>query len=149
MWCPEEGGTNKTGRSSAVTNREGFSCENIPIIKEEKSRNDSVVSTDSGLGDCGREYDPETGLEVISLMEVSYHDTREDGWLVIYDKVYHVTEYLRMHPGGEEVMLEYLGYDATLAFRGVAHSRSAMMLLKNYCVGILPRQERLGLVEDL
>ena len=106
-----------------------------------RDRSDSV---DSGIGDW--EIDPETGLEVISLEEVSYHCTMEDGWMVTYDKVYEVTEFLRMgsHPGGEDVMMEYLGYDGTMAFRGVGHSRGALMMLEKYVVGILPREERLN-----
>ena len=67
---------------------------------------DSVASCDSGIGDCDLEVDLATGLEVIRLEEVSYHDTREDGWLVIFDKVYQVTEYVMKHPGGEVVMME-------------------------------------------
>ena len=85
-------------------------------------------------------------MEVINLEELSYHCTREDGWMVIYDKVYNVTEYLEKdrHPGGEDVMLEYLGYDATMAFRGVGHSRGALRMLEKYLVGILPQDERLN-----
>ena len=49
---------------------------------------------------------------------------------MIYDKVYDVTEFLSLPPGGEDVMLEYLGYDATLAFRGVGHSKAAVRMLK-------------------
>ena len=64
---------------------------------------------------------------MISLSEVALHDTREEGWTVIYDKVYDVTEFLSSHPGGEDVMLEYLGYDATLAFRGVGHNPEAIV----------------------
>jgi cytochrome b involved in lipid metabolism len=59
-------------------------------------------------------------------------------------QVYDVTEYLRRHPGGEEVMLEYVGYDATMAFRGVGHSPAAMRTMKKFLIGILPRHERLG-----
>ena len=113
-----------------------------------RGRSDSVASNDSGLGDCEAEVDPETGLEVISLDEVSYHSTMEDGWMVIYDKVYDVTEYLMKHPGGEDVMMEYLGYDATMAFRGVGHSRGVSRVLEKYLVGILPTDERLGLAAD-
>jgi cytochrome b involved in lipid metabolism len=102
---------------------------------------DRSGSVDSGIGDW--EVDPETGLEVISLDEVSYHCTMEDGWMVIYDKVYEVTEYLMKHPGGEDVMMEYLGYDATMAFRGVGHSKGALRMLEKYVVGILPMDERL------
>ena len=61
---------------------------------------------------------------------MALHDSREDGWTVIYDKVYDVTEFLSLHPGGEDVILEYLGYDATLAFRGVGHSKAAVRMLK-------------------
>ena len=104
---------------------------------------DRSGSVDSGIGDW--DVDPETGLEVISLDEVSFHCTVEDGWMVIYDKVYDVTEYLERgsHPGGEDVMLEYLGYDATMAFRGVGHSRGVSRMLEKYLVGILPTDERL------
>jgi cytochrome b involved in lipid metabolism len=109
---------------------------------------DRSGSVDSGIGDC--EFDPETGLEVISLDEVSYHCTREDGWMVIYDKVYEVAEYLERgsHPGGEYVMMEYLGYDATMAFRGVGHSKGVARMLEKYCIGILPKVERLGMHAD-
>ena len=117
--------------------------------KSSRSRKDTLFSTDSGfVDDCdfSSELDIETGLEVISLEEVSYHCTRKDGWMVVYDKVYDVTEYLEKdsHPGGEDVMLEYLGYDATMAFRGVGHSRGALRMLEKYLVGILPQDERLN-----
>ena len=117
----------------------------IDNLNHVRDRSDSV---DSGVGDC--EVDAETGLEVISLEEVSYHCSREDGWMVVYDKVYEMTEYLERgsHPGGDDVMLEYLGYDATMAFRGVGHSRGAGRVLEKYLVGILPRSERLGLTAD-
>ena len=102
-------------------------------------RNDSLMSNDSGfLEDCDFTYeqDPDTGLE--------------DVWMVIYDKVYDVTEYLERgsHPGGEDVMMEYLGYDATMAFRGVGHSKGALRMLEKYVVGILPVDERLNFRSD-
>ena len=111
-------------------------------------KRDRSGSVDSGTGDY--EVDLETGLEVISLDEVSYHCTIEDGWMVIYDKVYDVTEYLEggRHPGGEDVMMEYLGYDATMAFRGVGHSKGALRMLEKYVVGILPVDERLNFRSD-
>jgi len=55
-----------------------------------------------------------------------------------------VTEFLALHPGGEEVLAEHLGYDGTLAFRGVGHSRLAVRMLDRYLIGILPRGERLA-----
>ena len=123
----------------------------VPNIEPDSDQpvRDRSGSVDSGIGDW--EVDPETGLEVISLDEVSYHCTMEDGWMVIYDKVYDVTEYLGRdrHPGGEDVMMEYLGYDATMAFRGVGHSAQASDILQKYLIGILPRKERLGYYSDM
>ena len=48
-----------------------------------------------------------TNLPIISLDEVSEHSSRNDGWMVIYDRVYDVTSFLREHPGGEEVIEIY------------------------------------------
>jgi len=124
------------------------------LEKEEitsRHRKDTLDSVDSGFeDDCGFSpgIDPETGLEVISLEEVSYHCTMEDGWMVIFDKVYDVTDYLESdkHPGGLDVMMEYLGYDATMAFRGVGHSKAALKTLEKFLIGILPPGERLNFV---
>ncbi|XP_035702256.1 cytochrome b5 isoform X2 [Folsomia candida] len=81
--------------------------------------------------------------EEFSLEDVSFHDTPTDCWVVIYDHVYDITPFLFEHPGGEEVMLEYAGRDATLAFRGVGHSKSAVNSLKPYKVGILIEEDRM------
>merc|ERR1719228_3143921 len=130
-----------------TSNKERITVENtikdneVELTPPPRDRSDSV---DSGIGDYELEDDVEEELEVISLADVSHHCTREDGWMVIYNKVYDVTEYLdcRAHPGGEDVMIEYLGYDATMAFRGVGHSRKAVQSLETFCVGILPKYER-------
>ena len=129
----------------------------LKIISSDKElareRSYSIASTDSGfdrdleipdIPTTGR--DEETGLDLISLEEVGCHNVREDAWIVVFDKVYEMTEYLESsrHPGGEDVILEYLGYDATLAFRGVGHSKAALRVLDKYCIGILPRDERLN-----
>jgi len=147
-------------------------CENLQIrtteygdteiceIKNDfgRERKDTVLSTDSGIDTVYNDFlqdfvtgkDPETGLDLICLDEVSYHNTREDAWIVIYDKVFEMTDYLEEggHPGGEDVILEYLGYDATLAFRGVNHSKSALHFLEKYCIGILPSEERLNFTSE-
>merc|ERR1711953_824511 len=115
-----------------------------------RSRKDTILSSDSGIDyeipDFPTGRDEETGLDFINLEEVSYHNVMEDAWMVVFDKVYEMTEYLESnrHPGGQDVILEYLGYDATLAFRGVGHSKPAMKMLEKYCIGILPHDERLN-----
>lgn len=82
-------------------------------------------------------------LPVISLDELAWHDSAIDCWVAIYDYVYDCTEFLRNHPGGQDVILEYAGRDATLAFIGSGHSIGARKILEKYLVGELPDHERI------
>ncbi|GFG35192.1 hypothetical protein Cfor_11683 [Coptotermes formosanus] len=79
----------------------------------------------------------------ISLDQVSWHDHRADCWVVIYDQVYDITEFLPEHPGGEEILLEYAGRDATLAFRGIGHDVAMLQTLQECFLGVLPESERI------
>lgn len=79
----------------------------------------------------------------ITLDEVSYHDTMQDCWIVLYDRVYDITDFLEMHPGGHDVLLEHAGRDATIAFIGTGHSKAAFASLKMYEIGELPSHERI------
>lgn len=82
-------------------------------------------------------------LQTINLAEVAWHDTPGDCWLVIYDYVYDCTEFLKSHPGGQDVLVEYAGRDATLAFIGTGHSAVARATLERYKIGELPLKERI------
>lgn len=46
------------------------------------------------------------------------------------------------HPGGEEVLLEQAGKDASEAFEDVGHSTDARELMKRYLIGELIESER-------
>ncbi|XP_031850159.2 cytochrome b5 isoform X1 [Nomia melanderi] len=81
--------------------------------------------------------------KTISLDEVAWHDTVDNCWVVIYDSVYNCTDFLKNHPGGSDVILEYAGRDATLAFIGTGHSRAARLSLERYLIGELPPGERI------
>ena len=41
------------------------------------------------------------------------------------------------HPGGEDVILEHAGRDATIVFKEVGHSDDAKSLLKHHFIGLL------------
>ncbi|OCT83894.1 acyl-CoA (8-3)-desaturase [Xenopus laevis] len=48
--------------------------------------------------------------------EVKKRCTREERWLVINRKVYDITRFINIHPGGSRVISHYSGQDATEAF---------------------------------
>ncbi|KAI8393625.1 FMN-dependent dehydrogenase-domain-containing protein [Radiomyces spectabilis] len=58
----------------------------------------------------------EAKMKMLSQKEVSQHNTKEDLWVIIHDKVYDLTQFLPDHPGGQSIILKYAGRDATNAF---------------------------------
>lgn len=76
-------------------------------------------------------------LPQYSLSEVADHCTPDDCWIVIYDQVYDVTNFLESHPGGQYIVMEHAGRDATLVFRGSRHSVDAFDMLDQYHIGVL------------
>ncbi|XP_019865062.1 uncharacterized protein LOC109594293 [Aethina tumida] len=86
-------------------------------------------------------YNPEE--RIITLDEVSWHDSAGDCWVVIYDRVYDITDFLDEHPGGSDILLEYAGRDASVAFRGSGHSKQAIRALDRFLIGELPMHERI------
>ncbi|XP_076647619.1 cytochrome b5 isoform X2 [Halictus rubicundus] len=82
-------------------------------------------------------------LKTINLDEVAWHDTADSCWIVIHDFVYDCTDFLNNHPGGSDVILEYAGRDATLAFIGTGHSKAARLSMERYLIGELPPEERI------
>ncbi|XP_050304948.1 uncharacterized protein LOC126742344 [Anthonomus grandis grandis] len=81
--------------------------------------------------------------KVFSLEEVSWHDTRNDCWVVIYDRVYDITNFIEEHPGGSDILLEHAGRDGSIAFKGSGHSDHALRTLDKYFIGELPKNERI------
>ncbi|KAL3751507.1 hypothetical protein ACJRO7_012354 [Eucalyptus globulus] len=78
-----------------------------------------------------------TITKLYSMQEASQHNTKEDCWIVIDDKVYDVSSYMDEHPGGDDVILETVGKDATDGFEDAGHSDEAREMLQNFCIGEL------------
>ena len=51
-----------------------------------------------------------------TLEDVAKHNTENDCWVVLFDKVYDVTKFLAEHPGGKPAIMLYAGKDATDEF---------------------------------
>ncbi|PWY65298.1 mitochondrial cytochrome b2 [Aspergillus heteromorphus CBS 117.55] len=51
--------------------------------------------------------------KVFDAAEVAKHNTPESCWVILYGKVYDVTDFLSEHPGGARIILKLAGKDAT------------------------------------
>lgn len=77
---------------------------------------------------------------IYSLKEVSKHCKENSCWVVYREKVYDVSVFLRDHPGGEDLILEYGGKDVTAVMRETEsheHSDAAYDMMADYCIGTL------------
>lgn len=89
----------------------------------------------------------QSATQQISAESVAQHAARDDCWMIIGKKVYDVTEYVRSHPGGSEI-LRGCGKDATTLFdtrrdngervgSGAPHSSGAKAALESFQIGVL------------
>ncbi|XP_015174469.1 PREDICTED: nitrate reductase [NAD(P)H]-like isoform X3 [Polistes dominula] len=130
-------------------------CDSFVCVNKEQTSETSsnVTSKEKASRKSKRNEDGNklSELRCISLDEVAWHDTPDSIWIVIYDYVYDCTELLKNHPGGQDVLLEYAGRDATLSFFGAGHSKIAQETLKNYLIGVVIREEsyKQSLIKEL
>lgn len=72
----------------------------------------------------------------ITLKEVEKHNTIDDGWIILDNKVYNVTNFINKHPGGNIIKIG-LGKDITKLFKSIQHSDMAFTILQKYLIGYL------------
>lgn len=72
--------------------------------------------------------------ESVSLKELKKHNTVTDCWIAIHGRIYDVTSFLEDHPGGDDVLLDCAGMDATDAFENIGHSPEAIEQMEDYYI---------------
>lgn len=82
------------------------------------------------------------GVKLFRKEEIVEHKNKNSCWIILHDKVYDVSKFLDEHPGGEEVLLEQGGTDATENFEDVGHSTDARDLLPEYFIGEIHPDDR-------
>ncbi|KAH8084225.1 cytochrome b5-like heme/steroid binding domain-containing protein [Filobasidium floriforme] len=76
-----------------------------------------------------------SGTKTYTLKDLRENGTREKMYMLLHDKVYDITPFLDEHPGGDEVLVEEAGKDATEAFEDVGHSDEARAQLVPLYIG--------------
>ena len=75
----------------------------------------------------------------ISLSEVKKHNTKNDAWTIIENKVYNISSWIPKHPGGE-IIMQAVGKDATQQFLNNNHPRYVeKTILPKYYIGNLKK----------
>ncbi|KAG7468490.1 hypothetical protein MATL_G00143320 [Megalops atlanticus] len=82
---------------------------------------------------------PSVSPRVFSRKEVAQHCTEDSCWVLLGTRVYDVSGFLRLHPGGETLILSRSGTDITGAFDGPPHrhSENARRWMEQYYIGEL------------
>jgi len=72
----------------------------------------------------------------IPMSEVAKHKGKDSCWVVLFGKVYDLTEFLADHPGGEDVVLKWSGKDATKFWSAIHKEAWIQEYLKpEWCLG--------------
>ncbi|XP_053277611.1 cytochrome b5 isoform X1 [Pleuronectes platessa] len=111
----------------------------------EEMDDNSINETNGSASNSNAEVNGEiveSDVKYYTLEEIREHNMSSDSWLIIHDKVYDITGFLEEHPGGEEVLLEQAGSDATESFEDVGHSTDAREMLEQYLVGEVHLDDR-------
>ncbi|KAF5451793.1 hypothetical protein F2P56_026864 [Juglans regia] len=77
--------------------------------------------------------------KVYTFEEVVKHNNKNDCWIIVFGKVYDVTQFLHEHPGGDEVLVSATEKDATDEFEFVGHSNTAKNMMSKYYIGDIDR----------
>jgi cytochrome b involved in lipid metabolism len=100
----------------------------------------ALSSGNDGSGNTSATVDiASLGTITLDAAEVAKHNTKSSCWMIIESKVYDISGYFGNHPGGDIIMVNFCGKEATTAFKLSPHRHSAYAasLLASYLLGNL------------
>jgi len=81
--------------------------------------------------------------QALTMEEIARHCDENDCWIILgeigHEKVYDITRFMYLHPGGYEILMEVAGKNAQEAFENVQHSLAAKDRIQDFCIGKLAR----------
>jgi fatty acid desaturase len=90
---------------------------------------------------------PPGEVKLFSRKEVESHNTPDDLWLIVDNKVLDVTAWAKKHPGGSDLLKAFAGNDCTDEFAAF-HTPRASSYLASFQIGELSAETRAS-VQDL
>jgi len=88
-------------------------------------------------------------MEIFTVAEVARHNKPNDLWVILDNKVYDITNWHILHPGGSSLLLKYGGRDATQASHD-AHGllKKPVSIMPRYFIGLVGSEEEVRAAED-
>jgi alkylation response protein AidB-like acyl-CoA dehydrogenase/predicted heme/steroid binding protein len=75
------------------------------------------------------------GLKTFTVSDVSSHNTENDCWIIVHNKVYDMTPFLNDHPGGKKIVLKVAGQDASKQFDNFHNQAILDKYTPKLCIG--------------
>lgn len=96
-----------------------------------------VDNDDSDDTDTSADTSEKADVDKYTLEEVATHDSEDDCWIVVGEKIYDATEYINEHPAGPESVVANCGTDDTEGYESVGAHNGAMEDLESLYIGEL------------
>jgi len=78
----------------------------------------------------------EASGKTFTLEELKKHNNEQSLWIAVNSKVYDLTKFIRLHPGGKAVLMQVAGTDASKQFYAL-HNKSVLLKYKKLQIGTL------------
>jgi cytochrome b involved in lipid metabolism len=78
------------------------------------------------------------GLPQFTMAEVAKHNTKDDCWIILDERVYDITRFIDKHPGGVGPVVNMAGKDATDVFDNYHAARVYKNMLPVYTRNCVP-----------
>ncbi len=81
-------------------------------------------------------------IRTYNATDVALHNNDDEGyWMTINGRVYDLTKFIHMHPGGQQTLMLHCGLDATHTYRNIGHATNPDIeaMLGMYEIGVVKR----------
>ncbi|KEG09991.1 cytochrome b-domain protein [Trypanosoma grayi] len=131
------------GRDVLLHHIGGDATESFDAVNHSRGARMLLQRKKIGVLDTPQETAPCMRLsEVVETQQKAKEKSANACWVVIKNKVYDLTEFLDLHPGGRDVLLWQSGTDASKAYEEIGHSSGAKLMMKKYFVADLNPDDR-------
>jgi cytochrome b involved in lipid metabolism/ferredoxin-NADP reductase len=85
----------------------------------------------------------QAAAQPIYRSDIAYHNTKNDCWIIINNRVYDLSKFINFHPGGKKIILVNAGKDGSADYNDIGHQENSQIeaLLLNEQIGVLAKTD--------